>query len=110
MKKSELIAIIKEEYAKVQSSKPATKTSIKEEKGLTKEFDKIMSKYRDLLDKKTALIKFWKENYDKAKDKEKFKAKYVADMKALKEKIDEAERATQKAIRNLPEVDDDDLL
>ena len=102
MKRSELRQIIKEEYTKAYV--------IQEEKGLTKEFDKVMSKYRDLLDKKTALIKFWKDNYEKAKDKEKFKTKYIADMKDLKEKLDEAERNTQKAIRNLPEVDDDELL
>lgn len=102
MKKSELIKIIKEEYAKA--------FPLHEEAGLTKEFDQIMSKYRDLLDKKTELIKYWKDNYGKSADKEKFKAKYVADMKSLKAKLDDAERATQKAILNLPDVDEEDLV
>lgn len=83
-------------------------------KGLTKSFDTVINNYKDLLTKKSELVKNIKTILDNEKDtvkKEKAKEKHNNEIKAINKKIQDAEMKMKVAVDKLPTVElNDDTL
>lgn len=91
MKKSELRQIIREEIHNL----------LVEEEGLTKKFDKTIGNYRLILQQQQDMIKKFKEEYSKAKDKNKYKEDYIKKMDKINAELFKAKLNYDSAIFNL---------
>ena len=86
------------------------KMILSEERGLTKQFDKTITLYRELSKQVQDEILRFKREFPQAKDKELYKKNYINKMKPLQQKFKDAEFAYNRAIINLPTPDEDELM
>lgn len=109
MTKQQLETLIENKIQKVLKEKK----QLKEETGLNKKFDHMISKYKDLEIEKQKMIKDFVTNFKKETDsnkKENLKKKHIEAIKKIDSKIKDAMIDYNKAIVNLVPAEEEELL